>query len=296
MNQKYILVADVGGSHITVGSFQENSDKFYLDQLEREEVDSKGPKNHILKSWAESFKKLNSFSENVKIGIAFPAPFDYEKGICLIEEQGKFNNLFGVNIKKALADELNILPSQIAFINDAKAFLVGESYFGIGKGYKDILGLTLGSGLGSSLKKDGKICDAGLWSSPFKDGIAEDYLGTGWFVKWVQKHLGTKIRGVKELVDNPKFNNKRDLVFDIFSRNLADFIEVQVIDHQIELVIIGGNITNSHHMFLNQTLGLLKKKGLQVEVKISELGEKSALMGAAVSNLNQEQLEGLSAV
>jgi glucokinase len=49
------------------------------------------------------------------------------------------------------------------------------------------MGLTLGSGLGSSLKKGCKISDAGLWSSPFKEGIAEDYLGTGWFVQWVKK-------------------------------------------------------------------------------------------------------------
>jgi hypothetical protein len=68
------------------------------------------------------------------------------------------------------------------------------------------------------------------------------------------------------LVENPRFDSKRNLVFDIFSRNLADFVESQVVWDPIQLVIIGGNISLSHQLFLAHTTDLLKKCGIEVEI------------------------------
>jgi glucokinase len=72
-----------------------------------------------------------------------PAPFDYGNGICLIEEQAKFNSLYKVNIKEELSARIGIPDTQIKFVNDAEAFLHGESAFGAGIHEESLLGITL---------------------------------------------------------------------------------------------------------------------------------------------------------
>src|SRR5690606_4374061 len=128
-------------------------------------------------------------SEDLHIGIAMPGPYDYENGISLISEQGKMKSLYGLSVKNLLADALRIPPAQIQFTNDAESFLKGEVFAGVGKGFSNTLGLTLGTGLGSAIHVEDVVKDAKLWTAPFRDGIAEDYLGTDWFIEFVREEF-----------------------------------------------------------------------------------------------------------
>ncbi len=282
MLPKKIYAADVGGSHISVASFvPAEGDELHLDDLFRLAVDSSGTKENILYHWQEAIQHVAKDEKDILLGIAMPAPFDYENGICLIEEQEKFRDLFHVNIKQDLAKRLGTPANRISFLNDAAAFLLGESQYGSGKGAENILGITLGSGLGSAIKKNGKVKDAALWSSHFKDGIAEDYLGTSFFVDWSLKNMGVQIEGVKDLVDPNGLLNRALPVFDSFAQNLADFIALQCEVLGIDRVIMGGNISKAADLFLNQTQQHLSSRGCCLSLSVSELGEMGALYGAA---------------
>jgi glucokinase len=288
MTQKKIVAGDVGGSHITLALFEENSSGIKLIGIERENVNSYAEKSFIIDKWVSCFKKLDSQNESLFISLAMPAPFDYKEGVCLIKEQGKFKSLYGVNVKRELSSKLEIPETSINFINDAQAFLLGESVFGGGIGVDSLLGITLGSGLGSAVKSGNEVRDAELWSSPFKNSIAENYLGTSWFVKWAKSEIGIDLEGVKEFISHPKIIDRLGEVFDIYSSHLADFIQQQYLDFQMEKVIIGGNISLSCDLFLNKTISKLGYSGLEIPVEISKLGEKSALYGAASILLNSE--------
>ncbi len=72
-----------------------------------------------------------------------PGPVDYERGICYIKDQGKYDQLYGLNIKDLLAARLGIPPDHIRMMNDALCFLKGEIAGGAIKGCKSALGLTL---------------------------------------------------------------------------------------------------------------------------------------------------------
>ena len=280
MSKKLILAGDIGGSHITIGKFIESSDGYQLDKIQRIPVDSYAAKSDILNEWATFIKSMANFNETFLLSLAMPAPFDYNNGICLIQEQGKFKHLYNVNLRDELSVLLGIPPSNIKFINDAQAFLLGENYFGMVNGANRVLGLTLGSGLGSSIKINRDIKDGELWKSSFKDGIAEDYLGSSWFVNWVRKESGIQVEGVKEIIQDQQIFLKAGGVFDVFADNLADFIALHHSNLELDKVILGGNITLSSSFFLNRVIANLRQKEIHIPVEISQLGEKSAVFGA----------------
>jgi glucokinase len=293
MNNRVILSADIGGSHISVASFEKQDHGFVFRSCLRKNVDSAQTKDFILSEWVSLLNQINPDFSHTSIVMAMPAPFDYEHGICLIKDQGKFIHLFGVDLKNELASKLGIRNSQIHFVNDAQAFLIGESSFGKVSAYDNILGLTLGTGLGSAIKYGDIISDAALWSAKFKEGIAEDYLGTGWFINWVKSNTAFEVKGVKEIIGNRDLLHKAKPAFSQFSRNLAEFILDQVKENPVNAVVLGGNITKASDHFLDETIAVLRQNKNPIPIFLSDFGDKSALFGAASIFFDQKVLLGL---
>lgn len=281
MTKKRIIAGDIGGSHVTVALFEKNDKNLKLKKTKRAFVNSFLSKSEILESWFDVIRSLVDSFEDVSVSLAMPAPFDYPEGVCLIKEQGKFLSFYGVNLKKELSKELGIPEDQIKFINDAEAFLYGEALFGKGKGIDSILGITLGSGLGSALKKGQKIHDASLWNFPFKKGVVEDYLGSNWFLTKAKTTYGVEVRGVKELLEMSRDSQMLNDIFSEFALNLSEFLIQQFNIHHFEKVILSGNISRSVDLFQEQLKSNLSKSGQPISFEFSELGENAALFGAA---------------
>ncbi|WP_316799957.1 ROK family protein [Pedobacter frigidisoli] len=283
MEKPVALGVDIGGSHITAALVDLETRTLVNDSIKRSPVNSQEKKEVILSAWCDiiekAFKNITNGSRYV--GIAMPGPFNYEEGISLIKDQDKFKSLYSINVKQELALRLDIPADHIHFINDAAGFLQGEVYAGAAKGNANVLGLTLGTGLGSSLCIDGKAIDADLWCSPFLDGIAEDYLSTRWFVKRYKQLTGNEVDGVKELVAIVESDHAATRVFMEFGYNLAQFLIPVINKHKIDTVIIGGNIAQSFSAFAPELTATLKGNQIDADIKISELKENAALIGAA---------------
>jgi glucokinase len=180
---KYIGV-DIGGSHITAALVDIQKGEFASETLVRNSVNSKNSAEEILTTWAKTIQNVANKSNisTYQLGIAMPGPFDYELGICLMKNVNKYEHLYGTNVKTALAERLGVSSENIRFRNDSEAFLEGEMHFGIGKNFKNGMGITLGTGLGTSIFTDGLAIDMGLGiTHHFRDGVAEDYISTRWF-------------------------------------------------------------------------------------------------------------------
>lgn len=91
------------------------------------------------------------------VGVAVPGPFDYVHGICRLEH--KLAPLFGVDLRHELSKRLAVPGEHVSFVNDADAFLLGEWSSGAARGHRRTVGITLGTGLGSSFLEDGRIID-----------------------------------------------------------------------------------------------------------------------------------------
>ncbi|MDN3202615.1 ROK family protein [Algoriphagus sediminis] len=277
---------DIGGSHISGAELIISDRDFQVGPITEKVMDTSRTKEDLILDWASLVRSINSSDSDIRLGIAMPGPFDYENGISLIKEQGKMKSLYGLSIKLMLAEELEIPIRNIHFVNDAEAFLLGEKYAGELKGFDKIMGITLGTGLGSAIGIENVVKDAKLWSSPFKDGIAEDYLGNAWFVKEAQRRFGTQVSGVRDILswtDQSRIQN----IFTDLANTLSEFLLPYLIRIQAEGLVLGGKISLAHEYFLPRLLENLKKFDCQTEIKISKLGEKAALIGAILPCLSQ---------
>lgn len=283
MNKSVALGVDIGGSHITAALVDLTTGTLVPGSRQRIYVDSDAPAEVILDNWCNvinaSFSAAN-VSEK-RIGIAMPGPFDYEAGISLIKDQDKFKTLYQVNIKTALASRLNIDPEGIRFINDAAGFLQGEVFGGAAAGYGHAVGLTLGTGLGAAFFENGRAGDAALWNAEFKDGIAEDYLSTRWFVKRYFELSGKRIGGVKELNLSACQEQPVQQIFEEFGNNLAQFIIKVLEKRTADIIVLGGNISNAQHCFMPFLMKKLDAASVHTAIKIAELKEDASLIGAA---------------
>ncbi|RZL50552.1 MAG: ROK family protein [Pedobacter sp.] len=283
MEKPAVLGIDIGGSHITAALV--NLEDGTLDQhsYKRSAINSKGNADDIFTAWTDVIKDAlsNNLNAELRIGIAMPGPFDYENGISLIKDQDKYNALYHLNIKQALAERLNIEPSQIKFVNDAAAFMHGEVFYGAAKGYRNALGLTLGTGLGSATSINGVAKDAELWNSSFLSGIAEDYLSTKWFVKKYAALTGKEISGVKALASVVNDDRYARQIFNEFGRALGHFLADFIKNTGSEVVVLGGNIAQAFDLFAPHLIDNLKAYHLKTEIKLTALNEHAALIGAA---------------
>ncbi|WP_158856802.1 ROK family protein [Lunatibacter salilacus] len=284
-----LIGVDIGGSHLTAGFVNPIDFTLNPETIIRKQVDSLGSKEEILSSWEKTFQQME-IQPHTRVGIAMPAPFDYTHGIAQLKEQGKFRSIYGINLRDYFSDRLQLPGGAIFFYNDAASFLQGEAMFQRLPSNQRLIGITLGTGLGSAFKMGDWAEDAALWSSNFKGQQAEYYLGTGWFVNWIRQEYEIEISGLKELMTNPEWEDLTRQALEIFGTNLGEFLAIHCTLQNIEKIIIGGNMAKAKGYFVPAMRKVLNDKGLDIEVVFSQLGEHAALVGAASSCLRIGQV------
>ena len=152
---KYYVGIDVGGTKcaLTLGS-KENDD---IKVLVRREFKTEGSPSEVLERFLCEMNAVlgeNSleFSDIEAIGISCGGPLDAEHGIVLSPP-----NLPGwdeVHITEFFTSRTGI---ESYLDNDANASAVAEWKFGAGRGKKNVIFLTFGTGLGSGLILDGRL-------------------------------------------------------------------------------------------------------------------------------------------
>jgi glucokinase len=113
-----------------------------------------------------------------RLGVAAPGPFDYAAGISRITH--KLPGLYGVDLRHELGSVLDL--AEIAFMNDAEAFLLGEWWAGAARGRGRVVGITLGTGLGSAFLEQGRFvrsdprvpADGALYTLAFRGAPVEE--------------------------------------------------------------------------------------------------------------------------
>lgn len=283
MYSSLVAGIDIGGSHITVALIDTLKREILPQSWRRLNVDSQSSAENIIATWCKAIEEsLQVVDVAVSdIGIAMPGPFDYANGISFMQHQNKYDALYGLNVKELLASRLAIAAHHIVFTNDAACYLQGEMYGGVAKDYFRVMGFTLGTGLGSAIALNGEVEDANLWCSPYKDGIAEDYLSSRWFAKRFFELSGEAGVDVKTLVEKAESTAQAQKVFEEFGENLGNFLLPVINQHQLQMVVLGGNIAHAFPLFSQSLYEVLQKGTSAIEVKKSTLGENASIVGAA---------------
>ena len=151
--KNYAFGVDIGGTTVKIGLFDKEGN--VLDKWEIPTVKDNGGAR-VLPDVAESIKakmQEKGIGADDIAGVGVGAPGAVEKEGTLVS--GAVNIGWGVfNIPEVLGGYLN-LPVKAA--NDANVAAFGEMWQGGGKGYSNMVAVTLGTGVGGGIIVDGRI-------------------------------------------------------------------------------------------------------------------------------------------
>ncbi|MEV8017453.1 ROK family protein [Streptomyces sp. NPDC086554] len=147
-------VLEIGGTHVTAALVEQ--DGLRVSRRISRPVDARASAENVLGAVIRCAEELGAPAGGVW-GVAVPGPFDYGKGIARFEGVGKFDDLYGIDVRAVLLDGVRPRPTDVVFLNDAHAFLLGEWRAGAARGERRCAGITLGTGVGSAFLADGEV-------------------------------------------------------------------------------------------------------------------------------------------
>ena len=148
-----VLGFDIGGTKSAVVLAREADDKIIL--LDRVEIQTTSNWEKVIDELIEKGKNLLHMfhiDDEYKIGISCGGPLDNKKGI--IKSPPNLPGWDNVPIVEYIYKRLGVKPK---LQNDADACALAEWKYGAGKGYKNVIFLTFGTGLGAGLILNGQL-------------------------------------------------------------------------------------------------------------------------------------------
>src|ERR1041385_2411440 len=141
MSNETILGVDLGGTNVRTGLITSNNLSSTLSQR----INSAGSVEEVL---AQLFSLIDrSINSSVKaVGIGVPGLVDTGKGI--VYDVVNIPSWKEVPLRDVIEERYHV---PVFINNDANCFALGEFYFGKGRGSESMIGVTLGTGLGSGI-------------------------------------------------------------------------------------------------------------------------------------------------
>jgi glucokinase len=156
--QQYIIGVDLGGTNIVVGAMSaDGKHSFGMRSIPTSaELGAEGVADRIvgliegviLDTIAQTSANRRDF---IGVGIGAPGPLDREKGLVVVAPNLGWRNF---PLRDRIGERLN-LPATLD--NDANCATVGEWWQGAAKGASNVIGMTIGTGIGGGLILDGKL-------------------------------------------------------------------------------------------------------------------------------------------
>ncbi len=255
--------------------------------------------------------------DTMAVGLGAPGMVDTENGIVRYPP-----NLPGwdeVPLASILSQKVG-LPVYVG--NDANLYALGEWRWGAGKGLKNLVVLTLGTGVGGGIIIDGKLLKGANFAAgevghvtiemngPFcrcgNRGCVESFLGRGYFISFALRQIEkwadmTSLSPTPELTPAEIYEAAKqgDKLSLFLWREYGRILGVAIVNyaHLIdpEVVIIGGGISNAWEFFIPSTMAEIKSRlmsfpGRKLSVKKGELGDEAGLYGAAYLAASEGQV------
>src|SRR6478752_188596 len=148
----YSIGVDLGGTNLRVAAVDSNG-----KMLQRESATAcfdKGPQR-VMNSIVEIVERMQTRGAGYElrgVGIGVPGFMDMDLGV--IVGSANLPGFQGFPVRDEIQQRLGI---PILLENDANAAALGEMWIGAGKNVKDLILLTLGTGIGGGIVIDGKV-------------------------------------------------------------------------------------------------------------------------------------------
>jgi glucokinase len=274
MSEKIIGI-DLGGTNIRAGLVQNGE----ADKILSKRTNSDGTFEEVLQDVFHLIDQL--FDRSITaIGIGVPSVVDIKTGT--VYDVQYIPSWKEVPLK-TLLEKRYAVP--VFVNNDANCFALGEYHFGKGKGVDSMIGLTIGTGLGSGIILSKKLyagahCGAGEFGMvDYLDQFVE-YYASGQFFENVYNVDGGEVFRKAKSGDATALKMYEEL-----GRHLGNAIKLVLYTYDVSLIILGGSVRHAYPFFEKamweriQTFAYRNTiKNLRIE--ISGL-ENSGILGAA---------------
>jgi glucokinase len=182
----------------------------------------------------------------------------------------------------------HVRPDAVRFVNDAQAALLGEVHCGAAVGATRVIGLTLGTGVGSAFAVAGRIVTSGpgvpldgyVYCLPWDEGIVEDAISTRAIQRTYRALTGEQCE-VRDLAARARTDAVAMSVWKDLGKTLGRVLQPLAREFRPEIVVLGGAIAQSAELFLPAAENELQGTG--AGLRVSTLFDRAALFGAAVA-------------
>lgn len=311
---KYAIGIDLGGTNTKIGLV---NDKGKIVQKESFSTKGfKGPDPLIEKMVIVCLKLLHDAevrsTDFCGIGVGVPGIVDSIQGIIY-----NLTNIFGWKNVHLKAKIQRLIPTKVFVDNDVNLMALGELHYGAAKGAKNIVCVTLGTGVGGGLIVDGKLYRGSTLSAGEighitldrsgpacncgNRGCLEAYVGNQRIVETAVKgiHSGQKTL-ISKLVNNdlakvtPEIISKAADRGDKFAkeiwRNVGECLGIVfagiVNFFNPDMFVIGGGVAAAGPIMFDSLKKTLKERSFKIasdKAKIvqAKLGNDAGIIGAA---------------
>ena len=239
MAEDTIIGVDLGGTKVSVGAVAEGT----VSRIVRREVPSQEAADVVLAEIVDTIDEVFDPSV-VGIGCGVPSVVDVAEGIVFDVEN--IPSWKEVHLKTALEERFGV-PASVN--NDANAFAVGEHVFGSGREFANMVGLTLGTGMGTGVIINGRLysganCGAGEIGMMAHKGLTlEDYCSGQFF----QRECGA---AGQEVYRRARAGDAESLeAFEQYGSELSEAVMIALYAYDPQAVIFGGSISAAFDLF-----------------------------------------------
>jgi glucokinase len=239
MEIEQVIGIDLGGTQVRAGIVTEKTVTNLVSGL----IPGTGTVDRVLEVLYQHVDPLVNKS-TVAIGIGVPSVVDIEKGI--VYNVQNIPSWKEVPLKSLMEERYHI---PVFLNNDANCFALGEKYFGKGQQAHSMIGLTIGTGLGSGIIINDKLfagvnCGAGEFGEVDYLDHNYEYYASGQFFSNCYGKSGKVV--YKEALAGDK---QAISIFEEFGIHLGNVIKMILYSYDPEMIILGGSIKDAYSLF-----------------------------------------------
>ena len=312
---KQYLGVDIGGTAVKIGLVNEQGDilathnrNVAFDQYETPIIET------VKQAIDEFLNRENlSTSSLAGIGVSATGQIDYRKGI-VIGVGGNIENWCGTHIKAHLEERYHL---DTTVVNDANCMVIGEKWIGRAKGYQNVIGITIGTGVGGGIIVNDEILqgskgiageighfsiDRGARKCACGNiGCYEQYASMTALIKDVK----AKYELLDLTVDKERINGK--VIFDALE--MGNEVIQEIVQEWIgyiaqglvslihlfnpEIILIGGGVCTQEERFIQPIRSyvlshVMEQFANDLQIEAAILGNNAGLVGAVCYHLQHQ--------
>ena len=307
--KQYVVGVDVGGTNIKLGVVGPSGQVIVRNSFPTKPFASSRIK--LISALAREIEaSIITAGLNKKqisgVGVGLPGLVDYEKGI--VRFLPNIPGWRGVHLKSILQKKVR-LP--VFVDNDVKIIALAESKFGAGRGVKNLVCLTLGTGVGAALILNGQLyrgqdnAAGELGHIPLNEygpkcncggfGCFETYVGNRPLFAMASRVMGKAGMTTQDMFALAQKGNKKALFFwKKAAQHIGNGLVGIVNLLNPRLIIIGGGVSHNEKFLFKTIADTIVSRAMSVQgsafkIKRAQFKDDAGIIGAYVLVTNAQK-------